>query len=99
VTRFISLDCLNDKDPGHPKAGLDGSALDSEERTETLATLLVTFTVDVLADQEKELMYALFWDMRTTREVARELGVAQSTVVRRKRRVSEKLRSLLEDVY
>jgi DNA-directed RNA polymerase specialized sigma24 family protein len=51
-----------------------------------------------LSPGDRELLYALFWDRQSTRQVGQSLGVDHATVIRRCRRVLAKLRSELSDV-
>lgn len=49
-----------------------------------------------LTDEEYALVYALFYEGRTERDYAKELGVSQVAVHKRKQRILKKLKGILE---
>ena len=52
-----------------------------------------------LNDDERVLIYALFYNDKSERDVAKEIGVSQNTVNYHKKRVIEKLRKILENNF
>ena len=49
-----------------------------------------------LTDEEYALVYALFYEGRTERDYAKELGVSQVAVHKRKQRILKKLKGILK---
>jgi len=55
--------------------------------------------ISSLNDDERVLIYALFYNDKSERDVAKEIGVSQNTVNYHKKRVIEKLRKILENNF
>jgi len=53
-------------------------------------------TPDMLKEEEQGLIRALFFDELTEREVAKRYGISQTAVHKRKKRILDKMRELLE---
>ncbi len=49
-----------------------------------------------LTKEERELLYKLYFQEKTEREVSRELGISKSTLHRRKVKLLEKIKSFIE---
>lgn len=49
-----------------------------------------------LTQEERELLYKLYFQEKTEREVSRELGISKSTLHRRKVKLLEKIKSFIE---
>lgn len=57
---------------------------------------LLAAALDKLAPEEKSLIRALFYDERTVRDCAAEIGISHQAVVKRKQKILEKLRGIME---
>jgi len=93
--RPIPIQDLDEKDALHPRAGLDGSPLDAEQTHETPEKKVLRGLMDQLSRQDKELLYCLFWDCKSTRQIGVETGVDHTTIMRRRDRIIDKLRKEL----
>ena len=49
-----------------------------------------------LTKEERDLIYALFFDEKTESEVAKSLGVSQQAIHKRKNRILKKLKNFFE---
>ena len=65
---------------------------DSEDRREKK----VEIPLEVLSPMQKEVVYCLFYDMRSLAETARHLGISKSSVRVHKKRALEKLKAILK---
>ncbi|MCD6155483.1 MAG: hypothetical protein J7J32_00305 [Candidatus Atribacteria bacterium] len=65
---------------------------DSEDRREKK----VEIPLEVLSPMQKEVVYCLFYDMRSLSETARHLGISKSSVKVHKKRALEKLKATLK---
>ena len=52
--------------------------------------------ISQLSEKEQDLIYALFFDGKTEREYAAQLGIYHNAVHKKKMRIFEKLKKLLE---
>jgi len=93
--RLIPIQSLDEKDALHPRAGLDGSPLDGKLTHESPEAEALIALMNQLSERERELLYALYWDGKSQREVARELGITQPAVFYRCQRILHKLRRSL----
>lgn len=57
---------------------------------------LLAAALDKLAPDEKSLIRALFYEERTVRDCAAEIGISHQAVVKRKQKILEKLRGIME---
>jgi len=97
LSRLLSLDLITDDDPWCPAVGLDGTPLVSPPRPEDPLEKALLSGMDKLSPKDQELMYALYWDGKSHREVADELGVVHRTIQYRRDRILKKLRKELDD--
>lgn len=66
---------------------------------EAITTLLIEEMRDALAtltDTEKQIIYGLFFEDKTAKRIARELGISVTAICKRKRNILKKLRKILE---
>jgi len=57
---------------------------------------LLAAALDKLVPDEKSLIRALFYEERTVRDCAAEIGISHQVVVKRKQKILEKLRGIME---
>ena len=74
---------------------------DKSENTEDKAMMALMIekmrdAVTMLTETEKQIIYGLFFENKTGKIIAEELGVSEMTISRRKRDILKKLRKFLE---
>ena len=91
--REVSLDKLLAEDWDYPSA-------EPSPENEVIGQIEIEMLyrgLDSLNDDERELINALFFDGMTEREYAKEVGVTQKAVNKRKHKVLEKLKNLFSE--
>ena len=73
----------------------DESALVDEIVEDKLMLDMLFAALAELTDDERGLVDALFFDEKSEREVAREVGISQPAIHKRRNRILEKLKNLL----
>ena len=73
----------------------DESALVDEIVEDKLMLDMLFAALAELTDDERGLIDALFFDEKSEREVAREVGISQPAIHKRRNRILEKLKNLL----
>ena len=81
--------------------GTDYISDDTEDVAETVAHLLLLdklrSIISMLSENEQELIQALFFQGMTEREYAKECGVSQVAIHKRKNKIMAKLKIFLEN--
>lgn len=94
--RRISLDLISDDDPWCPVAGLDGNPINRPRQPENPQEEALLALVGTLEPKDRALLYSLYWDRKSLRQLEQELGVHNSTILRRRDRIIAKLRKELD---
>jgi RNA polymerase sigma factor (sigma-70 family) len=87
----LSLDRLAEDGFGYADSSSVPDLVEDKLELELLASAL-----DKLTPEEKSLIRALFYDERTVRDYAAEIGISHQAVVKRKQKILDKLRSLID---
>ncbi len=94
---LLSIDAFDTDDDN----GTDYISDDTEDVAETVAHLLLLdklrSVIPMLTEKEQELIQALFFQGMTEREYAKECGVSQVAIHKRKNRIMAKLKIFLEN--
>ena len=69
----------------------------AEEVADSLMREKLKQSVDLLLDEERKLVKALYFDNVSEHEYAKIIGISQAAVHKRKHRILEKLKKLLEN--
>lgn len=97
INGLLSIDAFDNDD----NDGTDYIQAESVDVAETVTNLILTdklrLAVALLPDKEKELIHALFFKNMTEREYAKECGVSQVAIHKRKNRILAKLKKILEN--
>jgi len=72
----------------------DDTLVDEIVADKLLLDMLMS-ALDELTAEERALINALFYDDKTQREAAREAGISQPAIIKRRDRILEKLKKLL----
>lgn len=94
---LLSIDAFDTEDDN----GTDYISDDTEDVADTVAHLLLLdnlrLIISMLPEKEQELIQALFFKGKTEREYAKECGVSQVAIHKRKNRILAKLKFFLEN--
>ena len=94
---LLSIDAFDSEDDN----GADYIQAETEDVAETVAHLLMLdklrSVIPMLPEKEQELIQALFFKGMTEREYAKECGVSQVAIHKRKNRILAKLKIFLEN--
>ena len=92
----ISVDALGSDEFNGANIVIDGSCDVSEQVIHTMMLERLQIVMPLLSEEERELIYALFYCEKTEREWSKISGIPQKTINDRKKRILAKLKKLME---